>query len=243
MKSNTKNLMIIAFVTLQTLSVQSQKISYGIKVGADLTNMHLLNVPQPGYESMYSPLLSYNLNGYVSYKGDFFIGLSVEPGIIRKGGVQLFDYMNSQYQPVEKQVIASITSIQLPVLIDFHINDRLYFSSGIEIEKRISQKAIMTDKATTKHLFAGSYPLYVTRGTGMNTIGDDIIPDSNYPSIYCSFLVGIQYKINKRFDIGCRLGTNIKDLYVITWRDEFGDPMAASYIYSTYTQLSLKVRL
>lgn len=243
MKNNTRNLIIIALVSLQTFSVQSQKISYGIKVGADLTNMYLIDVPRLGSENMYSPLLSYNLNGFVSYKGDLFIGLSVEPGIIRKGGVQLFDYMNSEFLPVNKQVIASITSIQLPVLIDFHINDRLYFTSGIEFEKRISQKAIMTDKATTQHVFAGSYPLYVTRGTGMNAIGDDIIPDNNYPSIYYSFIVGIQYKINKRFDIGCRLGTNIKDLYSITWRDEFGEVMAVSYLYSAYTQLSLKIRL
>ncbi len=54
----------------------------------------------------------------------------------------------------------------------------------------------MSDEATTNHIFAGSVPLYVVRGTGLNTNADDIIPDSNYPSVYYSGLAGLQYKIN-----------------------------------------------
>mgnify|MGYP007068606290 CR=1 FL=1 len=49
------------------LSVQSQNFSYGIIVGADITNMHLSNAPTTASENMFDPLLSYNLNGFISY--------------------------------------------------------------------------------------------------------------------------------------------------------------------------------
>ena len=239
----THKILLIVFIALQAMLVKSQNIRYGVIVGADITTMQMSDVPSFNNKSIYSPLISYNLNGFVSYKGDSFIGLSVEPGIIRKGGIQLFDYLDSQYRPINKQVIASITSIQLPVLVDLHINDKFYISIGVEIENRISQKAKMTDTPTTQHIFAGSYPLYVARGTGLNSIGDDIVPDDNYPSIYYSGLVGMQYMINNRFDIGLRYGTSLKQLYSLTWRDEFNSVMGVSKLYTSYLQLSLKVRL
>lgn len=243
MKIQKRKLLLIAFVVMFISSVQSQKISYGVIVGADITNMYLTSVPFSNYNGMYSPIVSYNLNGFVSYKSDFFLGISIEPGIIRKGGVQLFDYMNSQFQPVNHKVIASITSMQLPVLLDFHINDRLYLSAGVELEYRLTQKAVMTNETTTNHIFAGSFPLYVVRGTGLNTYGDNIVPDDDYPFMYYSGLAGLQYKINKRFDMGLRYGFSLKELYSVLWVDESKVPMSNSNLYTSYLQISLKVRL
>jgi len=243
MKTHKRNHLLIAFAAMFVSSVQSQNISYGVIVGADITNMYLKPVPFSEQNGMYSPVFSYNLNGFVSYKSNSFLGLSIEPGIIRKGGVQLFDYMNSQSQPVNRKVIASINSIQLPILLDFHLNDRLYISAGVELEYRLSQKAIMTNEATTNHIFAGSVPLYVVRGTGLNTYADDIIPDDNYPSVYYSGLAGLQYMINKRFDVGLRYGFSLKELYSVLWKDEYNVVMGNSNLYTSYLQLSLKVRL
>ena len=100
MKINKRNNLLIARAAMFVSSVQSQNISYGVIVGADITNMYLKPVPSSNYNGMYSPVFSYNMNGFVSYKSNFFLGLSIEPGFIRKGGVQLFDYLNSQSQPV-----------------------------------------------------------------------------------------------------------------------------------------------
>ena len=243
MKILIRKTLLIIFATMFVLSAQSQNISYGVIAGADITNMHLSDVHGYKNKDMYTPVLSYNLNGFVSYKNDFFMGVSIEPGIIRKGGIQLFDYLNSQYQPVNQKVIASITSIQLPLLLDFFITDRLYISAGVELEYRISEKAIMTDEATTIHVFAGSAPLYAVRGTGPNTIGDNIIPDENYPKMYYSGLVGLQYRINKRFDSGLRYGFSLKELYSINWAMENKTYLASSNLYTSYLQLSLKMRL
>ena len=243
MKIDKRRALIIALAALFISSVQGQKISYGVIVGADITNMYLAPVHLSDQTGMYSPIASYNLNGFVSYKTNFFLGISVEPGIIRKGGVQLFDYLNSQYQPVTNQVIATITSIQIPILLDFHLTDRLYVSAGVELEYKISQKAVMTDKATTNHLFAGSVPLYAVRGTGTNTIGDNLLPEGDYTYKYYSGLAGLHYKINKRFDVGLRYGFSLKELYSILWEDENKVPMDYSNIYTSYWQLSLKVRL
>jgi len=243
MKIYKRRALIIAFVALFISSLQSQKISYGVIIGADITNMYLRPVPFSNNTGMYSPILSYNLNGFVSYKSNFYLGITVEPGIIRKGGVQLFDYLNSQSQPVTNQVIASITSMQLPILLDFYLNDRLYVSAGVEMEYRISQNAVMRDEATTNHVFAGSVPIYVVRGTGMNTNGDNILPDDNYSHMYYSGLAGLHYKINKRFDVGLRYGFSLKGLYSVLWEDENKVPMGYSNLYTSYLQLSLKVRL
>ena len=202
MKIYKRRTLFIAFVAMFILSVQSQNLSYGVILGADITNIYLKPVPFSAYKEMYSPILSYNFNGFISYKSDFFLGVSIEPGFIRKGGVQLFDYLNSQSEPENHKVIFTNSSLQLPVLLDFHLNDRLYISAGAELEYRVSQKAVLTDETTTNHVFAGSFPLYV-----------NVIPNDNYPSVYYSGLVGLQYKINKRFDVGLRYGFSLKELY------------------------------
>jgi len=243
MKILRRNYLLIVLVAMFVSSVQSQNISYGVIAGADITNMYMNPVSLSDNKGMYSPILSYNLNGFVSYKSPFFLGISIEPGLIRKGGVQLFDYMNSQSQPVNHKVIASINSIQLPVLLDFYLNDRIYLSAGVELEYRLSQNALMTDEATTNHVFAGSFPLYVVRGTGLNTKGDNILPDDNYPPVNYSGLAGLHYKINNRYDVGLRYGFSLKEIFSVLWESESENIMGYSNIYTSYLQLSLKVRL
>ena len=79
--------------------------------------------------------------------------------------------------------------------------------------------------------------------TGADTNGNDILPDKNYPSMYYSSLVGLQYKINKRFDVGLRYGRSLKKLYSVLWVDEFNAAMGHSNLHTSYLQLSLRVRL
>jgi hypothetical protein len=240
-KTHKRKSMLIAFIMLHIFSVQSQNIDYGLIIGADITNMYLKPVFHTENKAMYSPILSYNFNGFISYKTNFFLGFSLEPGIIRKGGVQLFDYLNSQYEPVNQKVITSITSFQLPVLLDFHINKSIYLSAGVELEYRLTQKAILTNEATTNQFTGGS--LYVVRGKGPNTIADNIIPDENYPFMYYSYIVSLQYILNNRFDLGLKYGASLKELYSILWVDINHEAMANSNLYTSYLQLSLKVKL
>lgn len=243
MKTSKKKILFLALILLQVISTHSQNINYGVIIGADVTNMHLTHIPTNQYKNMYSPILSYNINGFVSYKGDFFIGISAEPGIIRKGGVQLFDYLNSRLEPVNKQVVASMTSLQIPILVDFYLNDKIYISAGIEAEYKISEKTVMTNKATTNHVGMGQGYLYIVRGTGPNTNADNIIPDEDYPGFYYSGILGLQYRINERFDAGLRYGVNLKNIYYLVWADANDNFMSSTELYTTYLQLSLKVRL
>lgn len=227
-------------------SVQSQNFSYGVYLGSDITNLYLYPVPDGNKSAMFSPVLSYNFNGFVSYKTGFFLGFSIEPGIIRYGGVQLFDHLNSKYQPVTNQVKATINCLQIPVLIDFHLNDKLCISAGVDMDYTLSMKSIQTDDATTMHFLAGEFPLYATFGTGPNTIADNIVPDSKYHFRYYSGIIGLQYKLNKRFGVCLRYGFSLNKIYGFNWEIISNDglmEMENSNIYSAYYQLGCKIRL
>jgi len=234
----------IACIAMFATTVQSQNFSYGVIVGADITNLELKGVPMLDADGgMYLPVLSYNINGFVSYKTSFFLGMSLEPGFARKAGIQLFDYMNSNYEPVSKQVYTTYNALQLPVLLDFYLNEKLSLSVGCELDYIISQKARILEEATTKHVFAGSVPLYASLGNGPTTLSDYIVPGNEFHFSYYSPLFNIQYKLNDRYALSLRTGFSLTELYNINWITEDKMHMGSSGIHSSFYQLALKIKI
>ncbi len=216
----------------------AQKLNYGFIVGTGTSTMYMRNVPDEiEYNSMYAPLLSYNINAFVSYKSTGFWGVSIEPGFIKKGGVQLFDYMNHYFLPQHYKVIVDFNSIELPVLFNMYLNKRLYASIGLEFEYRMSEKATITDKVTWN-----DQSLYVAKSLGNNVLSDNILPDNNN-RFSNSGLIALNYCIDNRFDIGLRYGLGLEKLIQIEWLDNFGSNDGSSDIYNNYLQLILKVKL
>jgi len=218
--------------------IEAQGLSYGVIIGTDASTMKMKNVPVDiEYTSMYAPLLGFNINGFVSYKSKSFWGISLEPGFIRKGGVQLFDYMNSHYMDIHYKVKNEFNSLELPVLFDIYLNRKLYVSAGLEFEYRLSEKAIMTDQVTWN-----DQSVFVAKALGNNILADNILPDNNNRLSY-SGLVGLHYNINSRFDLGLRYGIGFKELIHVVWLDSYGYFGGESNVYNNYLQLILKVRL
>jgi hypothetical protein len=188
--------------------------------------------------------LGLNINSFgITYNFNTLIGVSIEPGIARIGSKQLFANIDSQYQKVNLQSIISFHFLQLPVMFNIRATEKLTFSAGYEIDHLISQKAKLTDMATTKNYLDNSVPLYTSFSTGSNTIADNIVPDKKYNFNTNSVLLGTEYQINNRFAIAMRYGLGLKSLYFINWQDEYRANQGSSALFISNLQLALRSKL
>ncbi len=236
--NHIRNFALFALIFLSFTTIEAQGLSYGVIIGTDVSLMKMRNVPKDiEYTSMYAPILGFNVNGFISYKSKSFWGISLEPGFIRKGGVQLFDYMNSHNMAIHYKVRNEFNSLELPVLFDIYLNEKLYMSAGFEFEYRLSEKAIMTDQVTWN-----DQSFFVAKVLENHVLADDILPDDNNRLSY-SGLVGLHYNINRKFDLGLRYGIGLKELIHVSWLDHYGDSFGESNVFNNYLQLILKIRL
>ncbi len=85
----------------------------------------------------YDPVISFNINGCLSYKSEGFWGFSVEPGFIQKGEKAIYPEENtlSTYQ-------YTYNYVQIPVLCDLYLTDKLFLSAGPELSYRIKNTGI-----------------------------------------------------------------------------------------------------
>lgn len=124
---------IIGILLFSGINLSAQRFEVGIAAGFDMANLHLTNSPENNFIHTISPIATFNINGFLSFKNKTFWGLSVEPGFIRKGWSQSF---NSN-DPKNK---LRLYYLQMPVLSDFYLTDRLYLSVGPEISYLINAK-------------------------------------------------------------------------------------------------------
>lgn len=233
-----RKIVLFVLIFLLYTTIGAQELSYGVIIGTDASTMKMINVPKDiEYTSMYAPILGFNVNGFISHKSKSFWGISLEAGFIKKGGVQLFDYMNSHYLDIHYKVKNEFNSLELPVLFDMYLNQKIYMSAGLEFEYRLSEKAIMTDQVTWN-----DQSLFVAKDLGNHVLADDILPDDNNRFSY-SGLVGLHYNINRKFDLGLRYGIGLKELIHVNWLDSYGYFGGESNVFNNYLQLILKVRL
>jgi hypothetical protein len=231
----------VAILVLFVSLAKSQCISYGVTLGFDAASMKMRDVPEKiTYNSMYAPILSYNINGFASYKSKSFWGISIEPGFMRKGGVQLFDYYNSIYLKVTHKVVDTYNYLQLPVLFDAYLSKRLYVSAGLEFNYRLSENAKQLDEFTWN-----DSEVNVSQVAEDNRYKNEISPDDNNRFNY-SYLLGLQYKLTNKFDIGLRYNMGMKELMHVNWVDQYGYSIGGpsrSTIFNTYFQFLVKVKL
>ena len=111
-------------------TVFSQDLKFGFEAGFDVANAQMIYKPD-NFPKMFYPMIAFNVNGYIGYKSSGFWGLSAEPGYIQKGGRQKYTDGYLRYQ---------FNYIQLPVLAELYITDKIFFSVGPEFGYMINAK-------------------------------------------------------------------------------------------------------
>lgn len=211
-----KKVLTIAIVICITVTkLNAQSLDVGLYAGIGISNVNITNSPDIS-QTDFSSILSYNFNGYLSYKGKGFWGFSIEPGIIRKGWDMSFDNQN-----LESKI--RLHYIQLPILSDFYLSDKIYFSLGPEICYLLSSKA--------------KFKSDINSGT------EDL--KGYFSKFELSGLIAINYRINDNFNISFRYSHAVTEVADgISWEfDEYSENFIESNDYNQYFQLLFKIRL
>lgn len=197
-------LLLLAFI------VKAQNLEYGLKTGFGIASTHITNLPESENQSdIFSPILSYSINGTINYSNNGMLGITAEPGIVQKG------WLSFKGNPVENKTIFHY--LQLPVLCDFHVSDKLFFSIGPELNCLLSAK-------------------------NKSDYGTEKITELNR-KFELSGLIGCAYKIQNNLDIGLRYShgltqTSEKVFWVM---DESGQDPVRMKNYNQYLQMFIKV--
>jgi len=120
----------IGLILMPLISLNAQNLDLGIKSGFGIANIYITNLPGTDTNSdLFSPIMSYSLNGTLNYKSKGLWGFSFEPGFIKKGW---FSNIN-EYK-------IGLQYFQLPILSDFYLSDKFYLSIGPEINFLLNAK-------------------------------------------------------------------------------------------------------
>ena len=210
-----KVLTIVVVIFIAVTNLNAQSIDVGLGAGLGISNINITNSPN-SQQTDFSSIVSYNINGYLSYKSQGFWGFSLEPGVIKKGWNMSNDVDNSESK-------IGIYYIQLPALSNFYLSDKLYFSIGQEFNYLLSAKNKFKNDNNS--------------GTS------DLM---NFTKFEFSAIVAINYKINDNFDIGFRYSHALNEVANdILWGDYDGNAenFIESNDYNQYFQIQLKMRI
>lgn len=208
MKTKTIKL-ILGLLLASGLNANAQNLKFGILAGFDVANSHLTNKPN-GYDSrFYYPIISFNANGYVGYKNAGFWGISAEPGFIQKGGRQ---------KGIDDDIRIHLNYLQLPILLDLYMSDKIFISIGPELSYMINAKA------KSKHYSNNITEWYEKR-------------------VELSAIVGINYQLTDKLDIGFRYNHGLTYTSKIIFTDEFGTELRDIKEYNQYFQLLVRFKI
>lgn len=229
---------LMTLLVNSTLTTNAQEFKYGFVMGTGVSSMYMTEVPiRIYYNSMYAPLPSFNINAFVSYKGRGFLGVSLEPGFINRGAVQLFNYLKQNFPPIYNKVIVDFNYFELPAFINMYFTKKFYASIGLAYEYRLTEKATITEKATFN-----DRSVFVAKRIGYGTFAEHILPDSD-DRISMSGIIGINYSLDNRFDFGLKYGYGLKGLIRVGWYNSYLESIGNSNIFEHYLQCILKVKL
>jgi len=233
-----KIVVIIILEVITSSTTNAHNFEYGLELGLGVSVIHMSDVPSEiPYTSMYNPIPIYNINAFVSYRGKSFWGLSVEPGIIQKGGIQLFDSRMSNSQIIHNNVFVVERYIQVPVLYNIYLGKRFYFSVGPEMAYRLSEGANSTNTVNNTDMSVTAY-----KSLGNNVVADNILPDEER-RFEISGVLGINYCVNEKFDIGLRYSYGFNNLVDVTWVDKLGYFLGHSSTHNQYLQFLMKLKI
>lgn len=201
-------LLAFSLMLVFTSTVFSQDLKFGFEAGFDVANAQMIYKPD-NFPKMFYPMIAFNVNGYIGYKSSGFWGLSAEPGYVQKGGRQKYTDGYLRYQ---------LNYIQLPVLAELYITDKIFFSVGPEFGYMINAKV----------------------KSGQNSNG---ITDFYNRRFELSGQAGINYRIYDKLDIGLRYNHGLMYIQKITLRNEFGDQMGEVKNFNQYFQLMVRFKI
>jgi hypothetical protein len=210
-----KILCLTSFLLFTGIKMSGQSFRFGFLTGFDLSNILMTNKADYfGGKRYYYPLAAFNINGYVGTKFSNHLGISLEPGFIKKGSVIRNDKDNKS-----DNIKYIFNYIQLPVLADIYLSDKFFFSVGPELAYLINAKAKSKDNSND---LSGSY-------------------DKNFE---LSILAGVNYSISKKVDIGLRYNHGITCTTRIEWTDASGNSTTKdSKEYNQYFQLLVRYKI
>ncbi len=110
-------------------TIEAQDIKYGVILGLDASNFHWQIEGELGDAvTSTSPRISLNFNVYLAYRSNSFWGLAVEPGFVMKG----VSYENGS--------VLKLNYLQIPILGEFYLNDKLALSIGPELAYLVNEQ-------------------------------------------------------------------------------------------------------
>ena len=123
----------VGLILMTLISLNAQNLEFGIKSGLGIAQIHITNLPNSETNSdIFSPTISYSINGTLNYRSKGLWGFSFEPGLIKKG------WISNKKDDNENKI--GLQYLQLPILSDFYLTDNLYFSIGPEMNYLLTAK-------------------------------------------------------------------------------------------------------
>ena len=209
-----KILIIIGLILHLGLKLKAQNIKLGFLSGLVVTNAQVTNkIDIYNDYRVFYPMISFNINGYFENKFSITWGIAAEPGFIRKGGIVRFGV--NHYMSIIK---LQLNYVQLPILVNLYCTNKLFVSLGPEFAYLINSN--------------GNLP---SISTGFNYFKEN--------AFELSGLIGLNYSISKKADIGFRYIHGFSNISVLKWTDGYGPEIGQSKVYNQYLQFLIRFKI
>jgi hypothetical protein len=206
-----KVLIIIGMILNMGFNLKAQDIKFGFLSGLVVSNARVADkIDTQKDYRVFYPMYSFNINGFIAYKISNTWGIAAEPGFITKGGIVRFGI--NHYTSV---IDMKLNYIQLPILANFYFTNKLFVSMGPEFAFMINSQE--------------NVPLI---GTGFRYFKDNAFEISG--------LIGLNYRISRKVDIGFRYNHGFTKISIMEWTDGFGPVIGESKVYNQYFQLIVR---
>ena len=209
-----KALIIIGLVLNLGLNLQAQEINFGFLSGLGVTNACVTNKIEIYNDyRVFYPMGSFNINGYIEYKFSKTFGIAAEPGYIRKGGVIRFGV--NHYMSIIK---FQLNYVQLPIFVNIYCTNKFFVSIGPEFAYLINSEGNLPEIATGFAYFKEN-------------------------AFEISGLIGINFSITKKIDVGLRYNHGLTNISVLKWTDGYGPEIGQSKVYNQYFQFIFRFKI
>ncbi len=209
-----KALTITGLVLILVLKLQAQDIKYGFFSGLVVSNAHVTNKNEIYHDyRVFYPMYSFNINGYIEYKISKTWGIEADPGFIRKGGIVRFGV--NHYMSIIK---LQLNYLHLPILANFYCTNKFFVSIGPEFAYLINSEGNLPEIATGFAYFKEN-------------------------AFEISGLIGINYSITKKIDVGLRYNHGLTNISALKWTDGYGPEIGQSKVYNQYFQFIFRFKI
>ncbi len=210
---------IVFILALVVTNVVAQTGKHGVKIGlqagicfADIRIKESISQPVPD-EYNFKPM--YSISAYFLMKSKNRLGVSVEPGFIRKGSDAKVSYDLSN---ITRDVDYQLDYVTLPALVNFSLSQKLTIGAGAAADFLI--------KAETKYK------------------NEPVVDDTKfYKEMDLALLAGLDYRILKFVDMAFRYSYSLSPSREWKLTDSVGDNLGDMKLYNQVFQLAMQVNL